>query len=329
MSSESDNKNSVRKAVHEEAAFNAAFVVMNVIATVIACAGLFENSPAVVIGAMVVAVLLGPIVGLALAIVDGEIGLLHRSLFSVLAGTLIVIATAFLIGEIFQDLPLTDEIRSRTGPNILDLLIALGGGAAVGAATALPRLNLSFVGVAIATALIPPLSVAGILLARYEYYLAFNAFLLAFTNFVGIQCASSAVFWVLGFRHIFRRHYVGQNLVPRVFASSSALLILAMVLSFHFIHHLEKYRFETTVRHALDNSLVGVPGSFLADLRFEPKYDRIVVIAVIRTPEKFTPSQVADFEASLPSFNGKPIELHVRSVLTTETTRMGDLNKPS
>jgi uncharacterized hydrophobic protein (TIGR00271 family) len=165
---------------------------MNVLAAIIATYGLFANSPAVVISAMIVAVLLGPIVGISLALVDIDTKLLVKSLTSLLVGAIGVVATAFIIGTIHQDIPITNEIMARTAPNLLDLMVALAGGAAGAYATVSPRLSIAVVGVAIAVALVPALSAAGVLFARGEVDLAFGALLLVLTNMVAIQFAASA-----------------------------------------------------------------------------------------------------------------------------------------
>jgi uncharacterized membrane protein len=71
-----------------------------------------------------------------------------------------------IIGTIHKDIPITNEIMARTAPNVLDLMVVLAGGAAVAYATVSLRLSVAFIGVAMATALVPPLAVAGILFAR-------------------------------------------------------------------------------------------------------------------------------------------------------------------
>jgi uncharacterized hydrophobic protein (TIGR00271 family) len=124
---------------------------MNALAATIASYGLFANSPAVVIGAMLVALLMGPIVGVSLALVDSDAGILLKSLLSLLSGVVGVLVTAFIIGAVHKDMPITSEIIARTAPNFLDLMIALAGGAAGAYATVSFRLSLALVGVAIAT----------------------------------------------------------------------------------------------------------------------------------------------------------------------------------
>ena len=159
----------IRANINSNSAFDAAYVTMNGLATVVACYGLFANSPAVVIGAMIIAMLLGPIVGVSLGLVDKNNELVRKALPTLVGGFLIVYGTAFILGVIHRDFPLTDEIYARTTPNLMDLMIALGGGAAGALSMISSRLSVAFVGVAIATALVPPLSASAICLARGEY----------------------------------------------------------------------------------------------------------------------------------------------------------------
>src|SRR5215831_17290306 len=143
---------SIRSGIDLNSSFDAPFVTMNVLATVIACYGLFLNSPAVVIGAMIIAMLLGPISGIALGLVDRNDALFRKALTTLAGGIAMVYGIAFILGLVHSEFPLTSEIYARTAPNLMDLMIALAGGAAGSYSTITPRLNLSFVGVAISTA---------------------------------------------------------------------------------------------------------------------------------------------------------------------------------
>lgn len=217
--SHSQWQETVRENIRKDAAFSSAHLLMNALAATIASYGLFANSPAVVIGAMIVAMLLGPIVGTSLALVDNDTKIFLNSLFTLLAGTAAVIVTAFIIGILHRGIPITNEIMARTAPNFLDLMIALAGGAAGAYATVSFRLSVALVGVAIATALVPPLSSASILLARGEGGLALGALGLAFVNLIAIQFSSSVVLWLTGFRRVTRTSgqplakFVKQNLI--------------------------------------------------------------------------------------------------------------------
>src|SRR3954469_737365 len=112
--SQFDKFHESRLKIDDASAFDVPYVVMNTLATVVACYGLLADSPAVVIGAMIIAMLLGPIVGVALGLVDGNYKLLRRALGAEIGGAVIVLVVAFVIGWLHRDLPVTHEILVRT-----------------------------------------------------------------------------------------------------------------------------------------------------------------------------------------------------------------------
>ena len=214
----------IRRSIHEHAALNVPYLLMNGLATIVASYGLLENSVAVIIGAMIIAVLLGPITGIALALVDADYRLLRRALLAEFSGVALVLLFSFVIGKIHFEMSLGSEIIGRTSPSILDLIIALAGGAAGAYATVTPRLSAGLVGVAIATALVPPLCSCGICVAHGLYREGGGAFLLFATNLVAIQSVTSLVFWLNGFH---RLSHLDKKSLMRSFAPS-ALLLLAL-----------------------------------------------------------------------------------------------------
>jgi uncharacterized hydrophobic protein (TIGR00271 family) len=141
----------VRHGIIAGATLSAPYLIMNTLATIVACYGLLSNSTAVVIGAMIIAMLLGPIMGLALAMVDGDLQLLRTAVIAETIGALMVVAIGMILGKIHSGIYLTPEILVRTRPNLLDLFIALAGGAAGAYATVSPRVAIGLVGVAIST----------------------------------------------------------------------------------------------------------------------------------------------------------------------------------
>ena len=317
----------VRGTIRTNAAFGAAYVVMNVLAAVIASHGLLLNSTAVVIGAMIIALLLGPIVGIALALVDADIRLLRQALMAEVGGIAIVFGVSFLIGRLYPDVPIRGAILSRTAPNIMDLVIALAGGAAGAYASISPRVSVSVVGVAIATALVPPLCVCGITLARGETALAGGSFILFLTNLVAIQLASSAVLALAGYHGITRLIGCDRRVLIWFHGPSAVLLIgLAILLGINFNRSLAESRLEKSVRQTLADGIKERPGSYLTDLRIEQNDDMTIVVAVVRTPFSIEPKQIAAIQAELSAVR-PPVELHIRSVLTKEATARGWLHQ--
>jgi len=316
-----------RENIRNGSLFDVPYVLMNALATVIACYGLLANSPAVVIGAMIIAMLLGPITGVALSLTDSDTALLRKALTALLGGASVVLTTAFILGLIHRDIPITYETMARTSPNIVDLMVALAGGAAGAYATISPRLSVSFVGVAIATSLVPPLSAASILAARGEYRLALGALLLTFTNMVAIQFASSVVFWLAGFRRI--THAAGLQMstfIKRNTVSIMILLILAVTLAFNLHHTISKQLFETSVRGVLKQIISVSPLNYLEEVRFEKISDTTIVRAVVRGPSQPSINEVRKMEKELPHPpDGSTIELRIRFVNTTIINRDGIL----
>jgi uncharacterized hydrophobic protein (TIGR00271 family) len=316
-----DRFQDLRLKIDDASTFDRAYVVMNALATVVASYGLLENSPAVVIGAMIIAMLLGPITGVALALVDGNLKLLRKALGAEIGGVLIVLATSFVIGLVHRDMPVTHEIMARTAPNFLDLMIALGGGAAGAYATVSPRLSVAFVGVAIATALVPPLASCSILLARGEFTLAGGAFLLTFTNIVAIQVANSCVLWMSGLRR--GGHAMARNLLS---VGIAALLTVLLINNLRAL--IEKTVFEASVQKVLKSELERYPGTFLAETRYDHESTdrRTIVQAVVRGPYDLTAAQVGALEDGLPKpVDGTRVELRLRQIRATVMTRNGPL----
>ena len=320
------HKEEVRATIEAGASFTVTYAVMNVLATVIACYGLLVDSAAGIIGAMVIALLLGPIAGVGLALVDGNRPLLKKALLAELGGVLLVMGTAWLIGVTHRDMPLGRELLARTTPGFPDLMIALAGGAAAAVASIARGVALSLVGVAIATALVPPLSSCSIFLARGAYALAWGAFLLAFTNMVAIQFAVSVVFWVSGYSHMARDLAAGHRVILRNLVSLVLLVSLAVVLGLSTQRTAAHMVFEAKARKLLALAVQDHPGSYLAEVRFASGKARTILRAVVRSPKAFSPQDVAAMEHRLPQPpDGSTVELRIRHVPTDVMTGQGPL----
>ena len=158
-------RDEVRAVIRQGAHSRADFFIMIGLAAVLAGFGLLLNSPAVIIGAMLVAPLMSAIVGLGLGVVEGDTHLLGTAAWATFRGMILAILIGAFLGLVVPDASATPEIMARTRPSVLDLGVALASGAA--GAYALCRKNVSagLAGVAIAAALVPPLTTVGIGLA--------------------------------------------------------------------------------------------------------------------------------------------------------------------
>jgi uncharacterized hydrophobic protein (TIGR00271 family) len=317
----------LRKTFIDGARLTGGFLLMNGLAATIASYGLLANSPAVVIGAMIIALLLGPLSGLALAVVDGQWRLLASSAGTLLAGMAFVLAVGLVIGFIHRDVGLTHEITARTSPNIMDLMIALAGGAAGAYASVSPKLNTAFIGVAIATALVPPLCAASILFARGEVDLAAGAFSLSLINMVAIQFAFVVVLWFCGFRRLSDTSGLSLGtFLKRNAASIATLAFLAVVLSGGFRLAIERQKYESATMLALQEIVALTNNDHLVEARFQRADDLTIVRAVVRGASVPTAEQIAAVEAKLPRpADGSDVELRVRFVEALIINRDGKL----
>ena len=177
------------------------FTVLLFLSAVIAANGVIEDSTATVIGAMIIAPLMTPILATTAALVMGDATRAWRSAFVVAAGVAGVIALAALLGAIavhVVDFHHNSQIISRVSPRLLDLIVALAAGTAGAVATSRDDIADSLPGVAISIALVPPLCVVGVSLSAAQWTDAWGAFLLFLTNFLSILLAGGAVFGLLG-----------------------------------------------------------------------------------------------------------------------------------
>lgn len=178
--------------VARDARLDRNFLLLITLATVIATLGLLQGSTAVVIGAMLVSPLMGPIMGLGFGIATIESGLIKRSLITLAAGVLVAILVAATLIWLSPIRDVTDELRARTEPTLLDLAVAVIGGVA-GVYAIMRRLSGVMVGVAIATALVPPLSTVAFGLVTLRPEFALGAALLFLTNTLAIALAATVV----------------------------------------------------------------------------------------------------------------------------------------
>jgi uncharacterized hydrophobic protein (TIGR00271 family) len=308
------------------AVLNGSYLAMNLAAALIAGFGLMENSPAVIIGAMLIAMLYGPIVGIALGLAEANLRLLGRSFLSEIVGAALVLAAGWVIGISTRDLTIGSEILGRTSPNLIDLLIALVGGLAGGFTFVSTGLSGVVVGVAIATALVPPLTTCGILLSRQLPNAAAGAFLLFLANFTAIALGAMIVFLLTGLRP------AAADKAKKVLTPRLVCLALVLILVFHLNGTLRRTSaqsiMQSNIRKALAQEVAKIPGARLVDVTLVQRDGKTTAWAVARTPEPISPEQVARLNDLANNVAGHDIVLTMRSVITAETTRYGNVYEP-
>lgn len=202
------------------------FVLMMAMSLTVAIMGLSANSPALVIGAMLIAPLMTPVLGIAASISMALGDAVLRTVITVTLATLGAITVSYVIAGWLPGDLLTGEVLARTAPDARDLVVALAAGVAGSYATARPDVSSSLPGVAIAVALVPPLAVVGITLRADRAELAWGALLLYGTNLAAIVTVSTIVFVLAGFVPGRRL----ASMAPRVVAGGLIAFVVVAVL---------------------------------------------------------------------------------------------------
>ncbi len=270
------------------------FFLLVLLSSIIATQGLLIGSPAVIIGAMLVAPLMSPIIGIGLSSVIGEGRMLREAAVSLALGALIAVFLAFLMTQINNLLPffsldasrLPGEVLARTQPSPIDLVIALAGGLAAAFALAMPKISPSLPGVAIATALMPPLCTVGIGLAlpdEARWNIAGGASLLFITNAVTIAFAAMIVFIALGLRpkilETREESAVPRNVLVAGLLTAILLIWLTIFSIRIFQTAAENGQIETIIREEVTR----IPGAELVSQDVLRDGDHIVLHVTIQT----------------------------------------------
>lgn len=209
----------VIERIEAESGISARYIFMTMMSAGIAVLGLLLSSPAVVIGAMLISPLMGPILGMGFGLALFDLSELRRAFVAVLVGALAALAFTALI-VLFSPLKaVTPEILARTRPNLFDLLVALFA-ALAGTFAIIRGRGDTIVGVAIATALMPPIAVVGYGLATWNLPVLAGSLALFATNLMTIALAATIMARFYGFGHSLSREQSWAQ---------SAVLVLAFV----------------------------------------------------------------------------------------------------
>lgn len=235
------------------AEWNLDFITLVCLSTLIASLGLVQNSTAVIIGAMLVAPLMMPLVCIGFALVEGNLGLIRTATRSTVFGFVVVFVIGYVIGFLLPDRMATPEMLNRGSPTLLDLGVAFCTGLA--AAYAVVRLNLSSVlaGAGIAAALVPPIATSGIACGVGHYEVGAGAALLFVINVIAMVLGSTTCLWVVGIDRCLRggrtERWARRVLVLFIFLA----LTMALPLSYMLNRTLPTGRIPEAVENALSH----------------------------------------------------------------------------
>jgi len=310
------------ESLQNNSRWNFDFLALIGLSTAIATLGLIQDSAAVVIGAMLVAPLMSPLLGCGLAIVQNNFPLFRISLKSILLGFLVALGIGTTLGLISPINELTDELRGRGGPTVLDMGVALLSGIAAAYCTGRPNLSAALPGVAIAAALVPPIATVGVSLALGQYGNTTGAALLFSTNVVAIILGASFAFYAGGVRAKKEQRksvrWVRRTLLALSLASIMLLVPLSGLLYTQYLRP-DPVQISPTLEAAMKKYVQQHLNADLMNINTERKKGRPMVILDIQSPTAPTPEQTTALATLASEFTGHDLELQLRTQLVIES----------
>ncbi|MFB6206647.1 MAG: TIGR00341 family protein [Haloglomus sp.] len=330
----------LRETAENLASTPTTYIILTVVSAVVATAGLLLDSPATVVGSMVIAPLIGPAMAAAVGTVIDDGDLFRRGvLFQALGVVLSILAAtgfAFLV-ETTNLVQVTDpraieQVRERLSPDFLSLAVALGAGTA-GAVSLTTGVSTALVGVMIAVALIPPAATVGIGLAYGLEAVALSAGVLTLVNLLSIELAALVVLYYAGYapEGFFRERGARLATFKRVGALLVAIALLSLFLGGVTYDSYQHARTEEAVQTAVDRALTEEypPIERLeVEIQTEQRYLVLnrptgVVVTVGVPPGTDTSGLVATLDAAIDDAVGHDVRVQVRFVTMETAERLG------
>ncbi len=324
----------VLEQIKESAKGDLDFFTLTIFAGIIITLGLILNSSAVIIGGMLMAPLVWPILAMALSMIRGSLRLFEQSLFTLFKATASILLVAYLMGLILPFNEFGMEVISRTQPTILELFIALAAGFVAAFVISYPGLGSFIAGVVIASAVVPPLCVVGLSLAEKNLGQAAGSLLLFVSNLIAM-ILSAALFFVLAkFKPL-----SGEESLERrrnnVVWSVVFLIIIIIPLIIITSDTLKNNQQIKIVRGVIN---LRVSQSEISDIKLSGRDDVLFIEIVVRAKNNLTPKQMDSLTNQLSEELGSSVNLKMtiipileagqiyqKEVITTEE-KQGDIN---
>lgn len=303
-----DERAEVYQAMRSGAHPDIDYFVMTALAATIATLGLLLNSAAVIIGAMLVAPLMSPIMALGLSVVQGDGRLLRLALATTVKGMALAVSVAAILALLSPVGGPNAEIMARTQPNLLDMLVALASGAAGAYAISRKDMAAALPGVAIAAALVPPLATVGISLVEGSPGMARGALLLFTTNLVVISLAASTVFLLLGFLPAStpKRRFLQRGFLILLLLVVLLALPLAAVMVRSINSDRQRQEVERIVRQQVSEKDL-----LLTDVQYTEGEESWDVLVTVEAPHAVEDKLVQDLYQQVGDVVGKPVRLRL------------------
>ncbi len=310
------NHEGVIKDVFMEVEITTGYFFILSLANLIALTGLIVGSAPVIIGAMLISPMMGPILSTGFAFATGNKTIWRRALKKISLSVALTIAVAAFASFLSPLQDITTEIAARTRPNLYDLLIAIFAGLAGAMAICTKKNYLTIVpGVAIATAVIPPLSVAGFGIGTGNFGVMAGGFFLFFTNFVAIVIATCVILFFFGFSPASDSGLDQHAIRKRVIFLAGVLCLISIPLVYTLRLSVLELGLKKKISIAL-KSRFDQPGlSRLSTFTHgESSGNRIAIDAVINTTRYLSEKEISLAEQEIVKTLRRPVVFHLEQV---------------
>ena len=309
-----DRQPKVIEQVKIEAKGDLDFFTLSFFAAVIITLGLILNNVAVIIGGMLIAPLVWPMIALALGMVRGGMRLFEQALLNILKVCLLTLLISFLIGLLSPFKEFGSEVLSRTQPTILELVVALAAGFVAAFVVSYPKLGNFIAGVVIAAAIVPPLCVVGLSFASSSLAQAGGAFLLFIANLIAVVLSASLFFYLANFQPL-KSEASYERRKGQLFWSMLFLVIILIPLVIITRNIIVKNRQYKVVQEVLVTSL---EEGKLVELDIINKEESLFVSATLRAQSNITSRQMDRLINLLAEKLNKSVNLQITVIPTLQ-----------
>jgi uncharacterized hydrophobic protein (TIGR00271 family) len=319
-------RRTIYQTIREDATGSAGYYFIVVLGAVVATLGLLTNNIAVIIGAMLISPIMNPLIGVSISIATGDSELFGQSFKALILGILLALGVSYLMTLAVPVRELTDEILSRTRPTTIDLVIAFASGAA-GAFTIGKKTGLMILpGVAIATAIMPPICVVGAGLAFSNFGVSIGGALLFLSNLIAINLAAAIIFKIMGFSISIKKDPDNQMAEAaairqhkkRFIVSVVAFAVILLPLSFIMYNTIQTDQTENTIKASLESALSDYRDVGLVSYSYNYEEGIYYIDAVINAETKPTEADVLKIEEYLTKELQKPAKVKLTIIFSAE-----------
>lgn len=290
------------------------YYILTTLSAVIATAGLIQGSTAVIIGAMIVAPLMTPILAFSLGVIWGDLGLIKNSTISILRGTALSVLISAGIAFFTPIAGYSAEIMARTRPDLFDVIIAIASGTVGAYGYANKKVSSTLVGIAIAVALMPPLCTIGIGIGTLNLDMTLGATTLFLINLVSISLSSAVIFWVMRIHPVLAdKEMVKKRAIHQIIVSFVILTAITIPVSYFMWERYSDESIKSYTNTYVDKEL---PDTTAYDLRIKNTDKGNVLFLTLKGSRIPKPYKIEELKKTILDKNPRLSDIKIEFILT-------------